>query len=568
MQDHIHVKTKDIEETTGIFHFQAEGEVNFPVAKEKLRIIAEFVCKDWERRFPMDGKWKVEEGKTSFHIEKEISLPHIFLDFMPQEQDNVQVTFSYCDKEGTWHTFPESIELPGKVFEKKVSKKSFWNRLVHRAEFLLFTIGLPIWMVQGYRVMKGKKKSAYVDRELSGKKVIFYYAHGLVKHYTGYGYSVREIKTNYFARCYRKYDRKYREKKGILLLSERKPEAGSNLDCVKRELEKRQIAYEAFLDTRPIHKLPFGEIKRSAKACARAGVIVLEDFYPQIHSICLNRQTQLVQLWHACGAFKMFGLSEIGKVEHLDQDTKNHRNYRECYVSGSQMVLFYSEAFGISKTKVKPYGVPRTDVFFDPDYREKVRKRMFAMYPQLKDKKILLFAPTFRGSGNKRAYYPFEKFPLEELLDTLDEEYIVIVKNHPFVKEAMPVPKGREHRVLDLSQKENINDILFLTDLLITDYSSCIFEASLLKIPMIFYVFDLEEYMESRDIYFDFANFAPGKQAKDQDKLLALVQEINQEKDVFSKKREQFCQYFLDALDGQSTKRITDRILSLEKPLA
>ena len=118
--------------------------------------------------------------------------------------------------------------------------------------------------------------------------------------------------------------------------------------------------------------------------------------------------------------------------------------------------------------------------------------------------------------------------------------------------------------MLDLSGKENINDILFVTSLLITDYSSCIFEASLLGIPMLFYVFDLEEYVEERDFYFDFSSFAPGEKVRTfEDVIKTSVRLISHEKDGDGEAEARFREYFLDSLDGHSTERVLKYIQSL-----
>ena len=104
-----------------------------------------------------------------------------------------------------------------------------------------------------------------------------------------------------------------------------------------------------------------------------------------------------------------------------------------------------------------------------------------------------------------------------------------------------------------------MNDLLFVTDLLITDYSSVVFEASLLDIPMLFYAFDLDEYIENRDFYYDFKEFIPGKTVFLQDELIKAVQS----NDFESEKVEKFKHKFFDDIDGQSSQRVANKIISL-----
>lgn len=567
MGDIFRIIEKEFEENTGILHLNAEGIFVRPIANGKLRILAVFSCGDRKRRFPMEADCFTVKGISFFSVQEDISLPDIFYRYTKEEAaGSVKVSFEYCDAKGSWHELSESFALKGQYFLHLPQKASLGYCIYRRAAYVICTLLLPIWLLDGYFVVKGYKKSSYLEEGTKGKKGIFYHAHGIVKELTGYGYSMRERKTNYFAKIYRKACRKKKKTEGILFLSERNTDMGGNLDLIRNGVEKEGESYQEFIDTRPIHKLPFSQIKKAARLVAGAKVIVLEDFYPQLHAVELREDTRVIQLWHACGAFKMFGLSDIGKVSHLEQDTKNHRSYSFSIVSGEHMVPFYSEAFGIAPESVLPLGIPRTDIFFDEGYRNQIQKRLCEKYPMLSGKRVVLFAPTFRGGGNKDAYYPTERLFVDSLLEVVPEDTVLVIKNHPFVKQRFSYEEKNQNRVLDLTGQENINDILFLTSLLITDYSSCIFEAALLNIPMLFYVFDLKEYVKMRDIYFDFASFAPGKQVQTFEELREETGKLLLEQDLTDGtilKREEFCDYFLGSLDGHSTERVLKLVIEL-----
>lgn len=566
MQDWIIYDKKEIKDKQLFLRFH--GETDSLIANEKLRIIALFTYEDQKRYFPMDAACHRKNGHMAFEVERTIALSDIFFEFQKQEEEQVGFGLVYCDANGQWQTLSKEEFLAVDLFVKEQKKTGFWKRSFKKLQYAGYTILLPIWIIDGFLAVKGIKKSRYIDEEIKGKKGIFYHAHGLVKAHTGYGYSIREIKTSYFKKCYEKQCRKVKTTQGILFLSERSLEKGGNLDRVRKAIEQTAVRTESFIDTRPIQKLPFDEIKRAAFLAAEAKVIVLEDFYPQLHALTIRKDTKVVQLWHACGAFKMFGLSEVDKIPHLTQDTRNHRNYSLVSVSSKQMIPFYSEAFGIAPKKVYPVGVPRTDVFFDKAYQQKVTKELHEKYPALQNKKVILFAPTFRGSGKTRAFYPKDRFVIDRFMENLAPDTVLLVKQHPFVRQQLECDEKYRDRVFDFTGKENINDLLFITSLLITDYSSSIFEAALLKIPMLFYVFDLKEYEKQRDIYFDFSTFVPGKQVQTMEELVDQTQQIleqNDKDDRMEQKLQAFCSYFLDALDGNSTKRTVDLILDLEK---
>lgn len=541
------------------------GVLPLEKAGRKLRMIAFFEGKNVSRRFSLDVNSYVAGDAVPFHIRQKISLRDIFYSFQKEQaREGVLLSFAYCTVDGEWCYSEEKLTIPGDFFLKGKKKSSMGFRLFQGVSYVLATLALPLWLLDGYFAQKGYKELHTVHKESRGLKAMLYHADGIVQEISGHGYSLRQWKTNYFVRQYKKACHHVHKTEGVLFLSERKVDEGGNLDLIYRALsQKEENKVTAVLDTRPIQKLPFSVIRRVAKQMAKARVIVLEDFYPQIHAVTLRSDSKLIQLWHACGAFKMFGLSEIGRANHLLQDTKNHRNYSYAITSGKNMVPFYSEAFGLSDHQVLPLGVPRTDIFFQEESREQIKQTLYEKYPMLRGKRVLLFAPTFRGSGNQTAYYPTERFPVNHLMEKLPEDTVLIIKNHPFVKDKWEWEEKYDNRILDLTGKENINNILFITDVLLTDYSSCIFEAALLQITMLFYVFDLEEYMDARDLYFDFAGFAPGVMIHNEEELISAVTDAFDGKTADRETIQHFCEYFLDALDGHSTERVVHMIEEL-----
>ena len=82
---------------------------------------------------------------------------------------------------------------------------------------------------------------------------------------------------------------------------------------------------------------------------------------------------------------------------------------------------------------------------------------------------------------------------------------------HPFVKNKLEIPRQYQEYFVDVSEFREVNDILFVTDILISDYSSLVYEFAVFKRPMLFYAFDLEDYITSRDFYEPYETFVPGK---------------------------------------------------------
>lgn len=343
----------------------------------------------------------------------------------------------------------------------------------------------------------------------------------------------------------------------ITFISMRRTDLSGNFAFVHEQMKDRTDLKLRFILT--YHSsafLPPLTMLRFCYACAVSKVIVLDEFTPQIHYINLRPSTKVIQLWHACGAFKTFGFTRLGKPAGSPQPTRNHRNYDYVTVSSTYCKRCHSEGFGISDEKVVPTGIARTDVFFDEAYKQRVRAAFYDRYPGLKDKKIILFAPTFRGTVKETAYYPVERFDLKTVYETVGSEYAILVKHHPFVSQKQPIPEEYRDSIIDLSENSELNDLLFVTDLVITDYSSLIFEAALLKIPMLFYVFDLQEYIRDRDFYFDLSLNSPGKLVYTQKELTDAICREDYESD----RLDAFAKMFFDHFDGQSTRRIVQLI--------
>ena len=354
--------------------------------------------------------------------------------------------------------------------------------------------------------------------------------------------------------------KKYKHKKHhkvqqnkITFFSTRREELSGNFEFVYNQLKgDKNLDIHFMFNTKTFRQMSRKDIDEFAEMCATSKVIILDEYTPQIHLIDLKPETKLIQLWHACGAFKTFGFSRLGKPKGSPQPTRMHRNYDYVTVSSKYCRKCHSEGFGIATDNIVPTGIARTDIFFDAAYKEKVTKEFYDAYPNFKDKKIILFAPTFRGDLKSSARYPMELFDIHEVCETLGDEYAVIIKHHPFITEQHPIPEEYKDRVIDLSESTEINDLLFVSDVVISDYSSLVFEASLLDIPMLFYAYDLQSYIKSRDFYFDFKLYIPGKICTS---LYTLLEAIKKE-DFETEKIERFRNMFFDDLDGKSTERI------------
>ena len=157
--------------------------------------------------------------------------------------------------------------------------------------------------------------------------------------------------------------------------------------------------------------------------------------------------------------------------------------------------------YGFNK-KILRTGYPRTDRLFDSDIdADKIKDELGLP----RDKKIVLYAPTFRKQGE------FEMpLDLEYLRGKLADEYILLIRLHHFAASSYKVPQDKTF-IFDAGGYSSIEALYKIADIMVTDYSSVMFDFALTGKPMIFYTYDLEEYKsKTRGVYFDISTEAPG----------------------------------------------------------
>ena len=296
------------------------------------------------------------------------------------------------------------------------------------------------------------------------------------------------------------------------------------------------------------------------KDLTTAKYILLDDFYGLTSAMKVRDGQELVQLWHGSGAFKKFGFSRVETGDNIKSVHTGYRKYTKAIVTAEPIRECFAEAFDIDIEKVQAVGSPRTDMFFDEKTIQETKEKVYKIYPKLKDKKVVLIAPTYRGRKVEDANYDFDKLNLEKLISELGEDYQIVVKWHPALYNNIKrgICNFDSDKVIDASQYGDINDLLLVTDILVTDYSSVIFDWYLLNKPVVYFTYDLEEYESGRGLYYEFDEYVYGQVATD---YMELVEAIK--KDYLSlEKRKAFGDKFMNACDGKSTLKTISWILN------
>lgn len=277
--------------------------------------------------------------------------------------------------------------------------------------------------------------------------------------------------------------------------------------------------------------------------------------------INLRPETTYIQLWHGCGAFKKVGLSTIdkkfGKSASSHQEYPLNTGYSYVTIASPELSWIFEESMGIDKDSgiIVPTGISRTDEFFDPEYVKNCYRKLYDIIPQAKDKKVILYAPTFRGEV-ATCVSP-DVLDVKKFADNLSDVYILIFKHHQSVKVVPPIPEEYENSfAFDMTRGKgmNINELMTVADICISDYSSLVFEYSLFERPMIFYTYDIEEYIDERGLYYDFDEITPGPMFKENDEIIDYIKHIDER---FNKQEVvDFKNKFMCCCDGHSSERI------------
>ncbi|MFI3260173.1 MAG: CDP-glycerol glycerophosphotransferase family protein [bacterium] len=346
----------------------------------------------------------------------------------------------------------------------------------------------------------------------------------------------------------------------ILFMSETKDYMWGNLKAVDDKIEERKLNLKIIYSFRKavgVSKSNYSWFKTILKI-SKSHTIIVDDYVPIFNFLKLNKNVELVQLWHAGAGFKAVGYCRFGKNGSPFPVCSCHKNYTKAIVGSNQLIKVFEEVFGQQKENLYPYGMPRLDNFLDKDIIETTKKELYDEYEFLKNKKIILFAPTYRGVGQKTAYYDFQNFDFEKLYKVCKKKnYLFLIKLHPFITERVEIPDKYKEHIREFSEYKHINNLYYITDIMITDYSSSYYEFSLMEKPIVFFTYDRCEYELTRGVYQSIKESAPGKVC---DTFKELLDTLDKE-DFELEKTLEFSKSNFDTTFGKASDNIINNII-------
>lgn len=251
--------------------------------------------------------------------------------------------------------------------------------------------------------------------------------------------------------------------------------------------------------------------------------VVVDNYFVLTTVLSSRPDIECIQVWHANGAFKRFGLKDINTQNRSRSDV---RRFRKVYASFDRIVVgsehmadIFKEFFDITEDKFLRFGVPLTDAYYEAG---KNGHELKCKHHLPAGKKIILYAPTFRDHQFESFSLPFSE---KQLAYDLKGQFLLAVKLHPVMKQSADLPVNNEW-IKDVSDLP-LADLLKMSDLLISDYSSVPFEFALLDKPILFYAYDMVAYDKTRGLIRNYTEVIPGVPCIDSEMLLEQMQDIN-----------------------------------------
>lgn len=292
---------------------------------------------------------------------------------------------------------------------------------------------------------------------------------------------------------------------------------------------------------------------------AIAGIWISDTRFPRY--IIKRKETVYIQTWHGTPLKKLaldldaiYMSGETSLEEYKLNFYNNVKTWDFLISQNKYSTEIFKRAFGFDKEMLE-IGYPRNDILFEKNNKEDISLlKDFLGLP--KDKKIILYAPTWRDNQfYSNGSYKFNTgldFPL--LMKELQDDSVLIVKYHYLVQDFIDW-SDYEGFVYCYDIDYDISLLYLVSDMLITDYSSVMFDYSILKRPMLFYCYDLCEYKDVlRGFYFDFINEAPGPIVETTQMLIQLIKEYDYE--LYKERYEAFITKYNHADDGNASEKV------------
>lgn len=296
---------------------------------------------------------------------------------------------------------------------------------------------------------------------------------------------------------------------------------------------------------------------------AIAGVWISDTRFPKY--IIKRQDTIYIQTWHGTPLKKLaldldavYMSGETSLEDYKRNFYNNVQTWDYLLSQNNYSTEIFKKAFGFKK-KILEIGYPRNDILYRENNKDEIYKIKERMgLPQ--DKRIVLYAPTWRDNEYyTNGIYKFSSgLDFSLLMEQMKEDTVWLVKHHYLIMDRIDW-SAYEGFIYTFDKSYDISLLYLVSDMMVTDYSSVMFDYSILKRPMLFYCYDLSEYKDTlRGFYFDFLKEAPGPVVQTTEALIESIKEYDYE--LYRENYEAFIAKYNHADDGNASRKIINLI--------
>lgn len=281
---------------------------------------------------------------------------------------------------------------------------------------------------------------------------------------------------------------------------------------------------------------------------ASAKTVIVDTYSIPVSCLTHKDGVKVVQIWHAMGAVKKFGLQSVGKAQGRDEGVSRvlcmHRNYDYVMAPSERTGEIYCEAFGCDKENIRIFSLPCVDILLDGKDR---RDEFLRLNPQYEGKRIVAYIPTFRTDDDVYAAMIHSAF-------ASSSDMGLVISAHP-------LSNTSESGLYTVNGDFGSRDIMKLADVVITDYSACAFEGAILNKPLYFYVPDYEIYKSEKGLNADVESEMPHVSFREAERLISAIEQ----NDYDFQKLAAFKERYVENTSTNNTERMAQFICSLLK---
>lgn len=310
------------------------------------------------------------------------------------------------------------------------------------------------------------------------------------------------------------------QRRHIVCISRQSDSVPIDFRLIKEYCERRDPPWDVIILAKQLRNPAtyLIEMIRQVYYIATSRAVVLDSYCIVVGLLHDRIRVPVIQIWHSLGNMKRFGYTAFGTDEGHSEATARlmhmHEGYDAIATSSLSFADEFAAAFNAAPGKLFEAPLPRVDLLLDEQHRARQREAILATYPQLRERETIVYCPTFRKQPAAN-----EAEAAAALIDAVNfDHFNFVYKPHPVSKQVIDDP-----RVVTIPSGQF--DALFVADVIISDYSTVIYEVGLLGIPVYLYAYDWDTYREKRGLTIDFENDVPALFTDDPGAIMKAIED-------------------------------------------